>query len=153
MERTGTLIREKYRENFAATLAMAGSASIASIVDRIMVGNLLSGTDLAALNLTSPVVCVINVIFCFFIYGGNTLAVTLKGGRDQQGADKAFSVSIFGGAAGMLLFALLGMLFQSPIARALAAGNEPAGDALAGIFKKERMGPRSVYPLDNTVHP
>ena len=124
MERTGTLIREKYRENFAATLAMAGSASIASIVDRIMVGNLLSGTDLAALNLTSPVVCVINVIFCFFIYGGNTLAVTLKGGRDQQGADKAFSVSIFGGAAGMLLFALLGILFQTPIARALAAGNE-----------------------------
>ena len=52
MERTGTLIREKYRENLISTLAMSGSVSIANIVDRIMVGNLLGSTDLAGQSLT-----------------------------------------------------------------------------------------------------
>ena len=52
MERIGTLIRGKYRENLIATLAMSGSVSIANIVDRIMVGNLLGSTDLAGQRLT-----------------------------------------------------------------------------------------------------
>ena len=88
MERTGTLIREKYRENLISTLAMSGSVSIANIVDRIMVGNLLGSTELAGQSLTNPILNIINIIFGFFIFGGNTLAVTLKGGRDQEGANK-----------------------------------------------------------------
>ena len=35
MERTGTLIREKYRENLIPTPAMAGSVSVANIADRM----------------------------------------------------------------------------------------------------------------------
>ena len=40
--RTGSLIENKYREYFLTTLAMSGSASIAAIVDRIMIAYLLT---------------------------------------------------------------------------------------------------------------
>jgi Na+-driven multidrug efflux pump len=138
MERTGTLIREKYRENLISTLAMSGSVSIANIVDRIMVGNLLGSTELAGQSLTNPILNIINIIFGFFIFGGNTLAVTLKGGRDQEGANKCYTISILGGMAAMALFVLAGIFFQGPIAHALCAGNEelikPACDYLFPLY-------------------
>ena len=122
MERNGRLIQEKYREYFLSTLAMSGSASIATIVDRIMVGNLLSSVDLAATNLTAPIICVINLLYGLFINGGSTLAVTYKGSRDQKNADKCFTISIVLGAAAMLLMGAVGFVFRVPIARALSVG-------------------------------
>ena len=123
MERNGKLIQEKYREYFLSTLAMSGSASIASIVDRIMVGNFLGATDLAATNLTSPIICVINLLYVLFINGGNTLAVTYKGSRDQKNADKCFTISVVLGTVSMALMGVLGIAFRVPIARLLAVGD------------------------------
>ena len=56
MERSGRLINHKYNEYFFTTLAMSGCASIASIVDRIMVGHLLTANDLNATNLIGPLI-------------------------------------------------------------------------------------------------
>ena len=77
MERSSKLVREKFWETLLAALGMAGSIAIASIVDRIMVGAFLGSHALAALSLNSPVICVINMIFDLFVFGGNTLAVRL----------------------------------------------------------------------------
>ena len=113
--RTGTLIENKYSEYFWAALAMYSSASIASIVDRIMIGNLLSTKDLAAATLTTPILYAVNIIFGLFIYGGNTIAMTYKGRCDGKTADKCFTISIILGSLVMLLFGIIGFLYRSSI--------------------------------------
>lgn len=123
MERTSRLVREKFMGNLVATLGMVGSVAIASIVDKIMVGSLLGGTALAALNLNSPVICVMNVIFCFFVFGGNTLAVTVKAERDQAKANKAFTIAVALGTAILAVIAAVGIIFQSQVAGVLC-GND-----------------------------
>ena len=113
--RTGTLIENKYREYFLTTLTMSGSASIAAIVDRIMIAFLLNGNALAAATLTAPIVSVINIIFSFFIYGGNTIAMTYKGKGDGNTADKCFTISLIVGSAAMLLFGCIGVMFRASL--------------------------------------
>ena len=56
MERKGKLVSKKYREYFLATLFMSGSISIASVVDKIMIGNILGSVELAAANATNSVI-------------------------------------------------------------------------------------------------
>lgn len=110
--RTGTLIENKYLEYFFSALITGGSFSIAYIVDRIMIGNLLSTKALAAATLTTPVIYVVNIIFVFFIYGGNTVAMTYKGRCDGKTADKCFTISIILGSLIMLLFGIIGFLYR-----------------------------------------
>lgn len=110
--RTGTLIENKYLEYFFSALIISGSFSIAYIVDRIMIGNLLSTKALAAATLTTPVIYVVNIIFGFFIYGGNTVAMTYKGRCDGKTADKCFTISIILGSLIMLLFGIIGFLYR-----------------------------------------
>ena len=68
MKRTAALVNEKYWENFFATLSMVASIAVAAIVDRIMVGNFIGSTALAALNLTDPAVEIINIVFGFLFH-------------------------------------------------------------------------------------
>lgn len=124
MERNGRLIKHKYSEYFLSTLAMSGSASIAAIVDRIMVGNLLTANDLNATNLIGPLIYVLNMVFGLYIYGGNTLAVTYKGKRDQKNADKCFTISIIVGTLAMAVLAVIGLIFRNSLSGWLCAGHE-----------------------------
>ena len=124
MKRTAALVNEKYWENFLATLSMVASIAAAAIVDRIMVGNFLGGTALAALNLTDPIVEVINIVFGFFVFGGNTLAVMRKAERDSKGANRAFTIAIAGGALVMSFVAFLEILFRSRISIMLCVNND-----------------------------
>lgn len=123
MERNYKLVKGKFRGNLFATLGMVGSLSIASIVDKIMVGNLIGGPGLAALSLHGPTICIINVVFAFFVFGGNTLAVTLKAQRDQDGANRAFTISLMLGTLVMAVIALVGIVFRFPIAGWLCKNN------------------------------
>jgi len=124
MERKGKLINEKLRENLITTFIMVGSVNIAAIIDRIMVGNMLNDTDLAALNLTGPVICCINVLFGFFATGGNALAMNLKAKRDQKGADLSFTIAIIGGMVAMAILATVGVIFRDPLTYVLCSGDQ-----------------------------
>lgn len=122
LKRNGILIRHKYREYLFSTLAMSASLYLAAIVDNMMVGNILGGDALAALNLTTPVVCVKNIVLSIFVFGGNTLAAMYKGKRDHQNADKAFTFSIGFGAVASALMMLIGMLLTHPTAMLFSQG-------------------------------
>lgn len=149
MERKGRLISEKLRENLIATLIMVGSVNIAAIIDRIMVGNMLNDSDLAALNLTGPVICGINVLFGLFATGGNALAMNLKAKRDQKGADLCFTIAILGGMTADAVVAVVGVIFKDPLTYVLCSGDESlfksVGDYLfpllfLGIFAVAMQG-------------
>lgn len=121
-KRKGTLLRKKYGEYLLATLAMSASLFLAAIVDNIMVGNFLGADALAALNLTFPIVYIKNIVFCIFIYGGNTLAAIYKGKRDNNSANKSFTFSVLFGVVASTLMVILGIAFARPTAMALSQG-------------------------------
>ncbi len=123
-ERTGTLIRKKYNEYLVSTLAMSASLYLAAIVDNIMVGNILGASAMSAVNLTTPAVYIKNIVFCIFIYGGNTLAATYNGKREHLNADKAFTFSVVFGIIASTITVLTGILLAAPTA-ALLSQNGP----------------------------
>lgn len=123
-KRKGTLLRKKYNEYLMSTLAMSASLYLAAIVDNIMVGNILGADALAAINLTSTIVYIKNIVFCIFIFGGNTLAAIYKGKRDNPSANKAFSFSVLYGVGASTLLAVIGLMLSHPTANMLSQGGQ-----------------------------
>ena len=140
-QRKGTLIQKKYREYLTSTLAMSASLYLAAIVDNIMVGKLLGPEALSALNLTSPIVYIKNIIFSIFIFGGNTLAAMYKGKRDNENADKAFTFSLVFGMIASTILMLGGMALAVPTATAFSQGGTLFDTTLAYIIPLWASGP------------
>ena len=142
MERKETLIKKKYIEYFISTLAMSGSTAITSIVDMIMVGNIIGSNAMAAISLTSPIILIINVIFGLYIYGGNTLSSTYKGCRDSESADKCFTIAILGGILTCVFISLLELVLFGSITKMLCIGNEELYSPVSEyLFPLLFMGP------------
>ena len=108
MKRNGALVREKYMEYLGSTLASSLSIYLATIVDGILVGQLMGATPLTAINLTMPVVYIKNIIFMLFISGGCILVSQYLGERRKSEVDKVFTLSVFGCMAGYVLLLLIG---------------------------------------------
>ena len=145
IERSGWLVDRKFIEYLWPTLAMSASLFLASIVDSIMVGNLLGANELAAINLTNSVVFIKNIVFSLFVYGGSTLATGFIGKRDRKNAHKAFTWSIGVGVVVSALMALLGSLFSKPLSYLLTGGGELYAPVLSYIVPCWISGPFIVF--------
>ena len=143
-ERKGTLLRKKFNEYLVSTLAMSASLYLAAIVDNIMVGNILGADALAAVNLTTPILFIKNIVFSIFIYGGNTLAAMYKGKRDNQSADKTFTFSVLFGILMSSLVVAAGILLAQPTAMLLSQGGQFYAQTLAYIVPLWVSGPLVV---------
>ncbi len=110
MKRSSALVRKKYIEYLASTMAFSLSIYVAAIVDGILVGKLIGPEAFAAVNLTFPVVCVKNIVFCLLILGGVTLVSQQIGARETEASNRTFTVSLHGGIAFAVLLALIGAL-------------------------------------------
>ena len=124
MKRTGTLLNQKYRALLVSTLAMTASTYLSSILDGIMVGQILGTVELYAINLTTSVVFLRSIPIAMFTFGGNTLSVIYKSKRDQKSADTVFTLSFWGGIASTAVLSVIGIMLMAPTARLLAQGKE-----------------------------
>ncbi len=124
MERTGTLLNQKYRSLLVSTLAMTASMYLSGILDSIMVGQILGTTELYAINLTSCIVLLRSIPIALFTFGGNTLAVIYKSKRDQKSADVVFTLSYWTGILSVVVMSVIGIALISPTANILAQGKE-----------------------------
>lgn len=120
---------------------MSASLYLAAIVDNIMVGNILGTDALSAVNLTSPIVYIKNIVFSIFIYGGNTLAAMYKGKRDHQKADKTYTFSIIFGFIASSLLVAIGILAAQPTAAFLSQGGQLYDNVLAYLIPLWVSGP------------
>ena len=124
MKRNGTLLNKKYRSLLVATLAMTASTYLSSILDGIMVGQILGTVQMYAINLTSSIVFLRSIPIAMFTFGGNTLSVVYKSKRDQKSADAAFTLSFWAGILSTVLISIVGIAAMVPTAQILAQGNE-----------------------------
>ena len=124
MKRNGTLLNKKYRSLLVATLAMTASTYLSSILDGIMVGQILGTVQLYAINLTTSIVFLRSIPIAMFTFGGNTLSVIHKSKRDQQSADAVFTLSFWGGVLSTVLLSVIGITTMVPTAQLLAQGKQ-----------------------------
>lgn len=130
MERNGVLVQQKYMEYLGSTMGFIVSLYLASIVDGILVSQLISPAAFAAINLTLPVYYARNILFFLFVDGGAVLAAQFIGARDKVSCARVFTISIAWGAAAMTLLGIIGCLLLSPTA-SLLAGNSSLQEAVA----------------------
>ena len=124
MKRNGTLLNKKYRSLLVATLAMTASTYLSSILDGIMVGQILGTVPLYAINLTTSIVFLRSIPIAMFTFGGNTLSVIYKSKRDQASADTAFTLSFWAGVLSTVLISVIGIAVMVPTAELLAQGKD-----------------------------
>lgn len=124
MKRNGTLLNKKYRSLLVATLAMTASTYLSSILDGIMVGQILGTVQLYAINLTTSIVFLRSIPIALFTFGGNTLSVIHKSKRDQKSADMVFTLSFWAGVLITVLISIIGIATIVPTAQLLAQGKE-----------------------------
>lgn len=124
-ERTGKLIREKFKEYLLPTIMTSMAISMASVVDGAIVGNLLGDLALAAVGLAGPIIFCINLIYMLFGIGGLTCASIARGKREMHQANLVFTLTMGGGMSVMLLFSIVMQLIIPQLSRTLS-GNDAA---------------------------
>ena len=124
MKRNGVLLNQKYNSLLWATLAMTASTYLSSILDGIMVGQILDTVALYAINLTTSIVFLRSIPIAMFTFGGNTLSVICKSKRDQKSADTVFTLSFWGGIVSTAVISVIGIILIMPTAQLLAQGKE-----------------------------
>lgn len=122
-ERTGALIRDKFKEYLLPTVLTSMAVSMASVVDGAIVGNLLGDMALAAVGLAGPIIFCINLIYMLFGIGGLTCASIARGKREDGQANLIFTLTTGGGLVVMLLFSIAMQFVIAPISNSLAGGD------------------------------
>ncbi len=105
--RNSLLLKRKFFSYLLPTLLVMVSISLATIIDSILVGNLLGPAALAAIGMGMPLISLLNATFTFFASGGVTLAAASKGARNHQHANQLFTMTIAGGVVSMTILMLL----------------------------------------------
>lgn len=123
MERSSALIKKKYNSLLMSTLAMTASLYLSGILDGIMVGRILSPLAFSAINLTLCISFLENILVALFTFGGNTLAVTYKGKRENEKANAVFTLSFFAGLLSAIVIAVIGLSLIKPAASLLGQHN------------------------------
>ena len=145
MQRNGALVRKKYMEYLGSTLAYSLSIYLATIVDGILVGQLLGPVPMTAITLTMPVVYVKNIVFMLFIGGGSVLAAGYLGERRHGDADRIFTLSVFGAAAGYTLLLILGIFLSDPVSMAVTRGGAGYDAVSAYLLPLLASGPVMAF--------
>lgn len=96
---------------------MIFAMQFSSLLDGIIIGNLISGEALTASSLVMPVLYIIQTPGFAFGVGGSIIIANKLGKRDVVGAKKAFSISLIVGVGISLVFALLSFFVSSPLAK------------------------------------
>ena len=117
MERNGKLVNRKFIHYLIPSILMIFAMQFSSLLDDIIIGNLISGEALAATSLVVPVLYVIQAPGFALGVGGSIVVANKLGKRDIEGAKKAFSISIIIGVVASLLFALISYFTSSPLAK------------------------------------
>ena len=116
MARNSKLVNRKFIYYLIPSILMIFAMQFSSLLDGMLIGNLISGEALAATSLVMPVLYVIQAPGFALGVGGSIVVANLLGKRDIEGAKKAFSISMFLGIGISLIFAVIAFFVSGPLA-------------------------------------
>ncbi len=89
-----SLVSRKFYEYLFPTFMMTVAMSVSLLLNSIVVGNLLGGKALAAVNLNNPISNLASAVINIFAFGAVTTIAILKGALKNKKANKVFSMTI-----------------------------------------------------------
>ena len=123
MERNAFLINKKIHQYILPGVLMTVAMQLGNVVDGMIVGNLLGPEAMAAIELSMPVLLLLQMPAMMLAMGGAAEAAVLLGRRETEKAGGIFTASLLAGVGLALVFALMTPILPGVLARALA-GNE-----------------------------
>lgn len=123
MERNAFLINKKIHQYILPGVLMTVAMQLGNVVDGMIVGNLLGPEAMAAIELSMPVLLLLQMPAMMLAMGGAAEAAVLLGRRETAQAGGIFTASLLAGVGVTLVFALMAPVLPGYLARALA-GNE-----------------------------
>jgi Na+-driven multidrug efflux pump/anti-sigma regulatory factor (Ser/Thr protein kinase) len=130
MERNAHLINKKIHQYILPGILMTVAMQLGNVVDGMIVGNILGPDAMAAIEISMPVLLVLQMPAMTLALGGAAEAAVLLGKREANEADGVFTASLVAGLALSLAFALMTPFLPGVLSTALA-GN----DTLAALAK------------------
>lgn len=143
LDRKYDFLRHKYNELLLPTFFMVMSEKICAVIDVIIIGFLLGSTQLAVINLASPITYVTGVFYILFGQGGNLLALRAQSQLKHEKVNLYFTISILGIIIVSILYMLLIFLFVDNI---LMFFNTPA--EIFNLSREYLLMLMFYYPLN-----
>ena len=109
------LLASKFNEFFLPTLMTSMAGNICIFIDSIIVSFLIGAGNLAAIQVASPLVTFINLIYWTVGLGGSVLCSIAKSEFDEEKSNSLFSVSIMSLIVLGILVLILGLLTKGTL--------------------------------------
>lgn len=116
LERNSKLINRKFITYLIPSILMIFAMQFGSLVDGILIGNMISNEALSASSLVVPILYVVQMPGFALGIGGSIVVANQLGKRDVKGAKRTFSFTMVVGMGLSLLFALLSFFVSRPLA-------------------------------------
>lgn len=120
MERNAKLINKKFIQYLIPSILTIFAMQFASLLDGILVGNLIGSTALSASSMSVPILYIIQMPGLALGVGGSIVVASLLGKRDLDKANKAFSACLIYGIGVSLIFTILAPIISRPISNLFA---------------------------------
>ena len=126
MERNAFLIHKKIHQYILPGVLMTVAMQLGNVVDGMIVGNLLGAEAMAAIEISIPVLLLLQMAASMLAMGGAAEAAVLLGKRDMEKASGVFTASLAAGLAVSVFFALFAPILPGPLAMLLAGNGDLA---------------------------
>lgn len=118
------LLASKFNEFFLPTLMTSMAGNICLFVDSIIVSFLIGAVNLSAIQVASPLITFINLIYWMVGLGGSVLCSIAKSEFDEEKSNSLFSVSIISLIVLGILVLILGLLTKGTLIPMLTTSKE-----------------------------
>ena len=120
MERNSKLINKKFIQYLIPSILTIFAMQFASLLDGILVGNLIGSEGLSASSMAVPIIYIVQMPGLALGVGGSIVVASLLGKRDVTKANKAFSACFIYGIGISIIIAALSPLISRPISNLFA---------------------------------
>ncbi len=117
LERNAKLVNRKFIHYLIPSILMIFAMQFGSLLDGILVGNMIGYDALSATALVVPILYIIQLPGFALGVGGSIVIANQLGKRDAEGAKKTFSLAIIIGMAISIVFVALGFVVSKPLAK------------------------------------
>ena len=126
------MIRKLVRQMLAAQVFSALTVSLCLLIDNVMISRFLGETGMAAYSLANPVLLAIGAIGSLLAAGIQVACSKSLGRGSQEETNAGFSSAVALGGIISVVFAVLVIVFRSPLASLMGAGQQ------GGLFEQTR---------------
>ena len=124
MSRSPYLVNKAFRTFAASTILAVMATTLGSVVNGIIVGNMMGHEALSAVNLVSPLVQLYNAVTALICAGGAVLCAVLVGKGETGRTGGIFASAVVMLAVLSVVFALIGIAIPDAVAGALCSSEE-----------------------------